>query len=114
MIIICLGPTAFLMLLSTWISSGIGGLPNVVFAIVSIYAAVKIQRRNLLAAVVAPPLIYSEAILLASGPINGKSGGVLLNSFATLGTFLAVGAPWLFFTTIVCFIVIVVRGRTGR
>ena len=59
-------------------------------------------------------IIDLAAILLASGPINGKSGGVLLNSFATLGTFLAVGAPWLFFTTIVCFIVIVVRGRTGR
>jgi len=102
------------MLASAALFSGVGGFANLVFAVVSIFAAVRIKRSEFFAAIIAPPLIYAASLIIASGALSGKSGSLLINIGATLGTYLSVAAPWLFFVEIVCLIVIIVRGRTGR
>lgn len=114
LIIVTLLPTAVVMLASAALFSGIALFPNVVFAVVCIFGALRIRRSDLLAAVIAPPLVYAASVLIAGFAMQGKSGGLILNLGATLGEYLSVGAPWLFGVTIICFVIIVVRGRTGR
>jgi hypothetical protein len=107
-------PTATVALAAAAIVGGIGLLPNLVFAVVCIFGALRIRRSDLLAAVIAPPLVYAASLVVAGFALRGKSGGLLLNLGATLGEYLAVGAPWLFGVTLVCLVIVIVRGRTGR
>lgn len=102
------------MLAGAALFGGISLFPNLVFALTCIYGALRIRRTDLLAAVIVPPLVYAVSVLIAGLALQGSSGGLLLNLAATLGEYLAVGAPWIFGVTITCFVIVVVRGRTGR
>jgi hypothetical protein len=79
------------------------------------FAALKVHREDLLAAVVMPPLIYAVIALLA-GAFSQTAGvdSVLTRQALELATSLILGAPVLLTATGLAFVIALVRGITGR
>lgn len=112
--------TAVILLLVVVLAAAIGtaltGDPasrtfNVVFAVATIYVALRIRLKHRFTALVTPPLVYVFALFVAA----------LLNSESTTrslqrdveDTFLnlVLGAPWLIGSMIVALIVLTIRSR---
>jgi hypothetical protein len=106
-------PLGLVGLVLAFITDGLGIVFQVTFVGLAVYGALRVRRRDLLAAFIVPPLAYAAAIVIAS-PALGISGGLIVGLGANVGSFLAVGAPWLFLGTLLAFGVAVWRGRTGR
>jgi hypothetical protein len=105
-----LGLVGFIL---AWITDGLGIVFQLVFIGLAAYGALRVRRRDLLAAFIVPPLAYAAAIVIAS-PALGITGGLIVGLATNVGSFLAVGAPWLFLGTAIAFGIAVWRGRTGR
>lgn len=106
-------PLGLLGLILGALTDGLGVVFQVAFVVVAVVGALKVRRSELLAAFIVPPLAYAGAIVIAS-PALGITNGLIVGIGANLGSFLAVGAPWLFLGTVLAFAVAVWRGRTGR
>ena len=78
------------------------------------FAALKVHREDLIAAVVMPPLVY-VAIALLAGVFSkaASSGGWLTRQALELATSLVMGAPVLLTATGVALVIAVVRGIIG-
>ncbi len=111
-VVITLIPTSVMMLLHGLLFHGIGWFANLTFLVCCVFAATRVKRQEFVAMIMAPPLIYAAGIVIAGLTLGGRGG--LVGTVANLGTYLAVGAPWLFVTTISCLVIVIVRGRTGR
>jgi hypothetical protein len=106
-------PLGVLGLLLAALTDGLGVVFQLAFVAVAVVGAFKVRRSDLLAAFIVPPLAYAGALVIAS-PALGITNGLLVGIGANLGSYLAVGAPWLFLGTVLAFAVAVWRGRTGR
>lgn len=92
----------------TWIT-------GVAFICASIIAALKVRRRDLWTAVIAPPLAYLTALLIAGQPSTLSSAGSLLIREASLvGTGLAFNAPFIFGGTGAALIIVLIRRATKK
>jgi hypothetical protein len=111
LVVVTVVPTTIVFLLSALILDGIGLWPNLIFLLACLYGALRIRRTELIAAVIAPPLVYVAGLMAAS---LGFGGGVLRGLAATFGEYIPLAAPWLFLTTFACLAIVIVRGRTGR
>jgi hypothetical protein len=79
------------------------------------FAALKVHREDLVAAVVMPPLVYAVIALLAGAfSQTAAVGGVLTRNALELATSLVLGAPVLLSATALAFVIAVVRGVAGR
>jgi cation transporter-like permease len=79
------------------------------------FAALRVHREDLIAAVVMPPLVYAALALLAGAfSRTAAVGGLLTRQALELATSLVLGAPVLLTATGVAFAIAVVRGLAGR
>jgi hypothetical protein len=79
------------------------------------FAALKVHREDLIAAVVMPPLVYAVIALLAGAFSQTTAvGGVLTREALELATSLVLGAPVLLTATGLALVIAVVRGIAGR
>lgn len=79
------------------------------------FAALKVHREDLVAAVVMPPLVYVVIALLAGAfSQTAPVGGVLTRQALELAMSLILGAPVLLTATGSAFLIAVVRGMLGR
>ena len=87
----------------------------VCFIVGCAFAALKVHREDLIAAVVMPPLVY-VALALAAGAFSQTPsvGGVLTRQALELATSLVLGAPVLLTATGLAFAIAVVRGIMGH
>ncbi len=108
------GVTAVAAVISGMIWHELGVMFDLVFAAVSIYAAVRVSYRDALAAVIAPPLAFAVA-----GIVGGRfteqaaHGSMIMREASAVFTHLAFGAPWLVVTTAACGIIVWVRSRSA-
>lgn len=79
------------------------------------FAALKVHREDLVAAVVMPPLLYVVIALLAGAfSKTTAAGGMLTRQALELATSLVLGAPVLLTATGLALVIAVVRGIAGR
>lgn len=108
------GVTAIAAVISGMIWHELGVMFDLVFAAVSIYAAVRVSYRDALAAVITPPLAFAVA-----GIVGGRfddvasHGSMIMREAAGVFTHLAFGAPWLVGTTAACGVIVWVRTRSA-
>ena len=91
------------------INDKLGILTGVALAVSSIYAALTVRRADIWAAVVVPPLAFLVAALTAGQLTLDSSGSLVLREAYMLFRTLAVNAPWILGTTIVCLVIVLVR-----
>ena len=90
----------------TWITGA-------VFVGACIIGAVSVRRRDLWTAVIAPPLAYLVALLIAGQPSTlGSTGSLIIREVSLVATGLAFNAPFIFGGTIAALIIVLIR-RTG-
>jgi len=89
----------------------IGWLTGVALLVSSVYSALVVRRADIWAAVVVPPLAFLVAALTAGQLILGKSGGFVVRQGVGLFQTLAVNAPWVLGTTLICLVIVLVRRR---
>lgn len=89
----------------------IGAITGLALAASSIYAAVVVRRVDIWAAVVVPPLAFLAAALTAGQLTLDRTGHLLIREGFSLFRALAVNAPWILGTTLVCLAIVLVRRR---
>ncbi len=93
------------------INDSIGMLTGLALLVSSVYAAVVVRRADIWAAVVIPPLAFLAATLTAGQLTLDSSGSLLIREGYMLFRTLAVNAPWILGTTVVCLVIVLVRAR---
>jgi hypothetical protein len=85
------------------------------FVVGCAFAALRVHREDLVAAVVMPPLVYVVLALLAGAfSKTAAAGGWLTRNALELATSLVLGAPVLLTATGLAFVIAVGRGIAGR
>lgn len=93
----------FLFGSSTW-------LTGAVFVVASVLAALMVRRRDLVTAVISPPLAFVVALLITAQPDALRGGGNLfVKEASALITGLAFNAPWVFGGTLAALVIITAR-----
>ena len=89
----------------------IGWITGVALLASSVYSALVVRRADIWAAVVVPPLAFLVAALTAGQLTLGKSGGFVIRQGVGLFQTLALNAPWVLGTTLICLVIVLVRRR---
>ncbi len=87
----------------------IGVVTGVALAISSLYAALVVRRTDIWAAVFVPPLAFLAATVTAGQLTLDKTGSLLVREGYTFALTLAVNAPWIVGTTLMCLVVVLIR-----
>jgi hypothetical protein len=107
--VVVISVTVLVAFADALINDRLGILTGVALAASSIYAAVAVRRADIWAAVVMPPLAFLVATLTAGQLTLDASGSLLLREAYMLFRTLAVNAPWILGTTLVCLVIVLVR-----
>ena len=89
----------------------IGWLTGVALLVSSVYSALVVRRADIWAAVVVPPLAFLVAALTAGQLTLGSTGGFVVRQGVGLFQTLALNAPWILGTTLICLVIVLVRRR---
>lgn len=92
-------PTMAAAAVDAWFTGSVHWLFSLVFVAAAFHAATLVRRRDLLAAVIVPPIAYSAGLLVAvkCGVLQAGSG--LMNDLASIGALLALKPRPLFLGT---------------
>jgi hypothetical protein len=112
-VVVVFGATVLAAFVEALIKHQIGAITGVALAVSAIYSAVVVRRSDIWAAVVMPPLAFLAAALTAGQLTLDKSGSLLIREGFTIFRTLAVNAPWILGTTLVCLVIVLVRRRRG-
>ncbi len=93
------------------ITNKLGVLTGVALAVSSIYAALVVRKADIWAAVVMPPLAFLTATLTAGQLTLDAAGSMIVREGYMIFRTLAVDAPWILGTTLVCLVIVIVRRR---
>ena len=91
----------------------IGWLTGLALLVSSVYCAVVVRRPDIWAAVVVPPLAFLVASLTAGQLTLDQTGSLLIREGYGLFRNLAVNAPWILGTTLICLVIVLVRRKRG-
>ena len=91
----------------------IGWLTGLALLVSSVYCAVVVRRPDIWAAVVVPPLAFLVASLTAGQLTLDQTGSLLIREGYGLFRNLAVNAPWILGTTLICLAIVLVRRKRG-
>jgi hypothetical protein len=89
----------------------LGWVTGLALLVSSVYAAVFVRHADIWAAVVAPPLAFLAATLTAGQLTLGATGSLLEREGFMIFKSLAVNAPWILATTLICLAIVLVRRR---
>jgi hypothetical protein len=88
--------TGIALVLDLLVGTGLGWAFGIGFALGCGWTAWRVRRRDLLSALVAPPLVFAAAVLVADEVVGGSSPGRFpVRQALDLATSLADGAPLL-------------------
>jgi hypothetical protein len=107
--VVVIAVTVLVAFADALINDKLGVITGVALAISSIYAAFTVRRADIWAAVVVPPLAFLVAALTAGQLTLDSSGSLLIREAYMLFRTLAVNAPWIIGTTLVCLVIVLVR-----
>jgi len=87
----------------------VGILTGVALAISSLYAALLVRRVDIWAAVIVPPLAFLAATVTAGQLTLDKAGSLFVREGYTVVLALALNAPWIIGTTLICLVIVLIR-----
>lgn len=97
------------------VSGTLGWLTGTVFTILCALVALTLRRKDLITAIISPPLAYLFAVLLSAQlAVVGSSGNFWLLQATTILSGLAFNAQWVFLGTGVALVIMIVRRISGR
>lgn len=109
--VITIAATTLVGFVDAVIRSELGWLTGLALLVSSVYCAVFVRRADSWGAVVAPPLAFLVATLTAGQLTLGGTGGLIEREAFMIFKSLAVNAPWIIATTVICLVIVVVRRR---
>ncbi|MFN8167465.1 MAG: DUF6542 domain-containing protein [Candidatus Nanopelagicales bacterium] len=107
--VVVIAVTVLVAFADALINDKLGIVTGVALAVSSVYAAVTVRRADIWAAVVMPPLAFFVAAITAGQLTLDSSGSLVLREAYMLFRTLAVNAPWIIGTTLVCLVIVLVR-----
>lgn len=107
--VVVIAVTVLVAFADALINDKLGIITGVALAVSSIYAAITVRRADIWAAVVMPPIAFLVAALTAGQLTLDQSGSLLIREGYMLFRTLAVNAPWILGTTVVCLVIVLVR-----
>lgn len=107
--VVVISVTVLVAFADALINDKLGIITGVALAVSSIYAAITVRRADIWAAVVMPPIAFLVAALTAGQLTLDSSGSLLIREAYMLFRTLAVNAPWILGTTVVCLVIVLVR-----
>lgn len=93
--------------------TGLGWLTGLSLLLVSIYGAFVVRRDDAIVAVIAPPLAFFLATITAGQLTLPPTGDLLVREAFMIVTTLGNNAVWIFGSTIVALVIVLVRRRRG-
>ena len=93
------GPTVLAAAVDAALTGSVHWIFGLVFVAAAFHAATLVRRRDLLAAVIVPPIAYCAGLLVAVWCGVLSAGGGLLDDLASIGALLALKPRPLFFGT---------------
>jgi hypothetical protein len=108
-VVVVVAVTVLVAFADALINDKLGVITGAALAVSSIYAAFTVRRADIWAAVVVPPLAFLIAALTAGQLTLDSSGSLLIREAYMLFRTLAVNAPWIIGTTLVCLVIVLVR-----
>ncbi len=110
-VVVDMAATVLAAFLEAILRHDIGWITGVALLVSSVYSALVVRRADIWAAVVVPPLAFLVAALTAGQLTLGKSGGFVIRQGVGLFQTLALNAPWVLGTTVICLAIVLVRRR---
>jgi hypothetical protein len=110
-VVVDMAATVVAAFLEAILRHDIGWITGVALLVSSVYSALVVRRADIWAAVVVPPLAFLVAALTAGQLTLGKSGGFVIRQGVGLFQTLALNAPWVLGTTLICLVIVLVRRR---
>jgi hypothetical protein len=107
--VVVIAVTVLVAFADALINDKLGIVTGIALAVSSVYAAVTVRRADIWAAVVMPPLAFLVAALTAGQLTLDSSGSLVLREAYMLFRTLAVNAPWIIGTTLLCLVIVLVR-----
>jgi hypothetical protein len=107
--VVVISVTVLVAFADALINNKLGIITGVALAVSSIYTAITVRRADIWAAVVMPPIAFLVAALTAGQLTLDSSGSLLIREAYMLFRTLAVNAPWILGTTVVCLVIVLVR-----
>ena len=89
----------------------LGWLTGVSLLAASVYGALVVRREDAIIAVIAPPLAFFLATITAGQLTLPPTGDLLVREAFMIVTTLGANAPWIFGSTIVALVIVLVRRR---
>jgi hypothetical protein len=109
--VVVVAATVLMAFADALITNRIGTITGLALLVSSVYAAVVVRRSDIWAAVVVPPLAFLAATLTAGQLTLDKTGSLLIREGYMVFRTLAVNAPWILGTTLVCLVIVLLRRR---
>jgi hypothetical protein len=110
-VVVVMAATVITAFVEAIVRHEIGWLTGIALLASSVYSALFVRRADIWAAVVVPPLAFLVAALTAGQLTLGKTGGFLVRQGVGLFQTLALNAPWVLGTTLICLVIVLVRRR---
>lgn len=109
-VVVILG-TVLVAFADALINNSLGILTGIALLVSSVYCALLVRPADIWAAAIIPPLAFLAAALTAGQlTLDGPGSLVVREGYMLLKT-LAQNAPWIVGTTLICFVIVVVRRR---
>jgi hypothetical protein len=109
-VVVILG-TVLVAFADALINNSLGILTGIALLVSSVYCALLVRRADIWAAAIIPPLAFLAASLTAGQLTLDSAGSLVVREGYMLLKTLAQNAPWTVGTTLICFVIVVVRRR---
>lgn len=93
------------------INDSLGILTGVALLVSSVYCALLVRPADIWAAAIIPPLAFLAATLTAGQLTLDSAGSLVVREGYMILKTLAQNAPWIVGTTLICFVIVIVRRR---
>lgn len=109
-VVVILG-TVLVAFADALINNSLGILTGIALLVSSVYCALLVRPADIWAAAIIPPLAFLAAALTAGQLTLDSAGSLVVREGYMLLKTLAQNAPWIVGTTLICFVIVIVRRR---
>jgi hypothetical protein len=112
-VVVILG-TVLVAFADALINNSLGILTGIALLVSSVYCALLVRPADIWAAAIIPPLAFLAAALTAGQLTLDSAGSLVVREGYMLLKTLAQNAPWIVGTTLICFVIVIVRRRRAN
>ncbi len=107
--LIIIGVTVVAAFIDAFLRHGLGTITGLALIGSSAFVALRLQRADIWAAVIMPPLAFLAAVVTAGQFTLAATGSLMSRQALNIVTGLSLNAPWILAATLIAFIIVMVR-----